>query len=175
MFKIGLENKLFYKISSDLPDGIVKSRVLYLLKWYRKKAQRYKFLTYAGTSASILLPATLALLNSKVFDQCLPDGYVQNLQVILPILCSAGAALYAFLQCKDNWIRYRTAVEQIKQETICYIAQHKNENPIDSSAENTFLKTIEDICSSEFTEWRRNRIDTTIERKEKNDLLGNRL
>lgn len=172
MFRIGLEDKLFREISSGLPDGIVRSRVLYLLKWYRKKAQRYKLLTYIGTSASILLPAALTLLNSQVLNQCLPVGCVRKLQVILPILSSAGAAFYAFLQCKDNWIRYRTAVEQIKQETIYYIARHGNEYPIDSSAMDAFLRTIEDICASEFTEWRRNRIDTTMEQMEKNDSAG---
>ena len=173
MFKIGLEDKLFYDIESSLPDGIIKSRVLYLLKWYRKKAQRYKFLTYAGTSASILLPAVLALLNSQVLTQCLPVNCVKRLQIILPILSSACAAFYAFLQCKDNWIRYRTAVEQIKLETVCYIAQFRSERPLDASAEEAFLKTIEGICASEFAEWRRNRKETAPVLKKDNTPTNN--
>lgn len=166
MFKIGLENRLFSEIESGLPDGIVKERVLYLLKWYRKKAERYKFFTYVGTSASILLPAVLALLNSEALCQCLPDNCVKKLQVILPVLGSVGAAFYAFLQSKDNWIRYRTTVEQIKQKTVCHMAQLKDRNTVDPSAEQAFLKQIEDICASEIAEWRRNRTDTAFELKE---------
>ena len=173
MFKVGLENRLFSEIEYGLPDGIVKERVLYLLKWYRKKAERYKFFTYIGTSASIVLPAVLALLNSEALCQCLPDGCAKSLQVILPILGSAGAAFYAFLQCKDNWIRYRTTVEQIKQKTVYYIVQLKGKNPVDPSTEQAFLKQIEDICASEIAEWRRNRIDAASELKENCDPLDN--
>ncbi len=165
MLKIGLENKLFSEIESGLPDGIVKERVLYLLKWYRKKAERYKFFTYIGTSASILLPAILALLNSEALCHYLPDDCVKSFQVILPILGSVGAAFYAFLQSKDNWIRYRTTVEQIKQKTVYYITQFETTNTVDPSVEKAFLKQIEDICASEIAEWRRNRTDATSELK----------
>lgn len=166
MSKIGLEDKLFSDIEVGLPDGIVKNRVLYLLKWYRKKAQLYKFLTYAGTASSIVLPAVLALLNSLPLGLCLPYNCVRKLQVILPVLSSAGAAFYAFLQCKDNWIRYRTAVEQIKLETVSYIARRGNDPSATASDEQVFLEQIEKISTAEFAEWRRNRIEAAPVLKE---------
>ena len=173
MLKIGLENRLFSEIESGLPDGIVKERVLYLLKWYRKKAERYKFFTYIGTSASILLPAILALLNSEALCQYIPNDCVKSLQVIFPILGSVGAAFYAFFQSKDNLIRYRTTVEQIKQKTIYYMAQLKAINTVDPSVEQAFLIQIEDICASEIAEWRRNRTDAASEQKGNCDPLDN--
>ena len=160
MVKIGLENDLFNSIKISLPDGVVKARVMYLLKWYRKRAQQYKFFTYFGALASILVPALLVLLNNQALNRWLSDAWVNNLQIILPVLSSAGAAIYAFLQCKDNWIRYRTVIEQIKQETVCYIAQHENDGSTDVSAEVAFLKKVEGLCASELAEWRRNRMET---------------
>lgn len=174
MLKIGLENDLFNIIETGLPDGVVKARVLYLLKWYRKRAQQYKFFTYVGTSASILLPAVLVLLNSQALNRWLSDACVNNLQIILPVLSSAGAAFYAFFQCKDNWIRYRTAIEQIKRETVCYIAQHENDSSVNISVEVAFLKTIEGICASELAEWRRNRMEVPAMLTDKGGSTGSR-
>lgn len=173
MFKIGLEDKLFSDIESSLPDGIVKNRVIYLLKWYRKKAQLYKFLTYAGTSASIMLPAALALLNSLPLGPCLTYNCVKKLQIILPILSSAGAAFYAFLQCKDNWIRYRTAVEQIKMEAVGYIVRCGDDPPAADSDGQAFLERIEEISTAEFAEWRRNRLEAAPVLNENHDTGNN--
>lgn len=63
MTNTSLENRLFYDLEHSMRDGIIKDRVFYLLKWYQKKEEWYKVLTYIATALSILFPAVLALLN----------------------------------------------------------------------------------------------------------------
>ena len=60
-----MEHRLMSDLESALPDGIVKTRVIYLLRWYHKKAAHYKFVTYIATGLSVTLPAFLSLLNTQ--------------------------------------------------------------------------------------------------------------
>lgn len=153
MTNTSLENRLFYDLEHSMRDGIVKDRVFYLLKWYQKKAEWYKVLTYIATALSILFPAVLTLLNIPALSNCFPEGFAECLRGTLPVVNSIGAGFYAFLQSRSNWIRYRTAAEQIKRETVQYLALHGAGTVRDIGAEEKFLNKIEEICALEFSEW----------------------
>lgn len=146
-----MERRLMSDLESALPDGIVKTRVAYLLRWYHKKAARYKLITYIATALSVTLPAFLSLLNTDVGKELLGPAWANRLLVVLPLLSSVGAGFYAFIQSRTNWIRYRLAAERIKRETVLYINTYsKGYSPM---AEQEFLQRIEDICANEVLEW----------------------
>ena len=146
-----MEHRLMSDLESALPDGIVKTRVSYLLRWYHKKAAHYKFVTYIATGLSVTLPAFLSLLNTNVGKELLGSACAGRLLVILPLLSSVGAGFYAFIQSRTNWIRYRLAAERIKRETVLYINTYSK--GYSQSAEQEFLQRIEDICANEVLEW----------------------
>lgn len=162
MTTISLESKFFRDLESSMHDGIVKDRVFYLLKWYRKKAVWDKTLTYIATAFSILLPAILTLLNISAVSKWLGDDCTKCLQAALPVIGSASAGFYAFLRSRENWIRYRTTVEQLKRETVRYAALYGVGNARDAGAEEEFLAKIEEICALEFSEWQNIRMEATV-------------
>lgn len=143
-----LERQLFEAIKADLEDSIVKSRVLYLLQWYNKKASSYKRQTYFATSVSILIPAMVTLLNSGLLET---EEMARIPTLILSFFSTVGAGLYAFLRSKDQWIRYRITAESLKRETIYFLSEKKT-NP-GQYTEDAFIKKIEDIAMAEANEW----------------------
>lgn len=139
---------MFDAIGSGFEDDLVKHRVLYLLQWYSKRAEFYKKQSYVATLLSLVIPASITLLNSGTL---LPGDMAQIPTVLLSFCSTVGAGLYAFLRSKDHWLRYRMIAETLKREAILYLIKQKETHSESSKIE--FLERIEAICASEIAEW----------------------
>lgn len=153
-----LEERLFDTISTKFQEGIVKDRTVYLLNWYSKKAEFYKRITYFATLFSVLIPALITLLNSGILGAVLPKCTSEQFwTIVLSALSSLGAGLYAFIQSKDHWIRYRMTAEVLKRETILFLGMYeKDPSKCDELA---FLSKIERIAAAETNEWHAIRVN----------------
>lgn len=143
-----MERNLFDAIGSGFEDDLVKHRVLYLLQWYTKRAEFYKKQTYVATLLSLVIPASITLLNSGAL---LSSEMAQIPTLVLSFCSTIGTGLYAFLRSKDHWLRYRLVAEALKRESILYLAKQK-EAPSEAG-KIEFLERIEAICTSEIAEW----------------------
>lgn len=158
---------MFETIVGNFKNPVSKKRIDYLLRWYNRKAIQYKILTYLGTVTSILLPATITLLNSGIW------GDASVFVTCISIFASVSAGMHAFFCSKDNWLRYRSTIEELKREIILFSTKTEDLR----EPEYEFMQRVESIVNSEFSQWYRIRSEKNVsegKQAQENTNLGNK-
>lgn len=130
----------------------IQSRVDDQINWYSKKSQmaqkRYKIFQ----AVEIIMAALIPLLS----------GYA-TVHIAIPITVGILGAAIAIIESvtklnkyHENWIQYRTTCEMLKYHKHLFLTQTYPYNPSDETIENTFVRNIEDIISSENSQWKIN-------------------
>lgn len=137
-------------------DEYMKSRVDNQIEWYSKKSQlaqkRYK----QFQTAEIIMAALIPLLSGYSVKH-------ENISLIVGILGAAIAIIESITKLNkyhENWIQYRTTCEMLKYHKHLFLTQTYPYNPSDETIENTFVRNIEDIISSENSQWKINASDS---------------
>jgi len=128
-------------------DEYLNNRLEEQLKWYSNKSQTnqkwYKRLRLTEIISASLIPFLAGMKDTIPYSVWV----IGSLGVVIAVSAAAGS-LYKF---QENWIQYRTTVEQLKHEKFLYLA---NVKPYDS--ENKFLllvERVEGLISKENSYW----------------------
>ena len=128
-------------------DEYLNNRLEEQLKWYSNKSQTnqkwYKRLRLTEIISASLIPFLAAMKDTIPYSAWV----IGSLGVVIAVSAAAGS-LYKF---QENWIQYRTTVEQLKHEKFLYLA---NVKPYDS--ENKFpllVERVEGLISKENSYW----------------------
>lgn len=128
-------------------EDYLKDRLEDQLAWYSKKSQHnqkwFKRLRLAEIVSAALIP----------FLSGMGDKVPCNAWIIggLGVLIAVAAATSSLSKFHENWIQYRTTVEQLKHEKFHYLTNIK---PYDS--ENKFpllVERVEGLISKENSYW----------------------
>lgn len=133
-------------------DKYIELRVDDQINWYSKKSQRAQRHYKIFQTIEIIMAALIPLLS----------GYA-TVHIAIPIIVGVLGAAIAIIESvtklnkyHENWIQYRTTCEMLKYHKHLYLTQTYPYNPSDETIENTFVRNIEDIISSENSQWKIN-------------------
>lgn len=139
----------------DIKEYIEK-RVDNQIEWYDKKSKTAQKWYKVYQIVEIILATLIPLL----------AGYSQSYKQIAFIVGLFGAIiaiiesitkLYKF---HENWIQYRTTCEMLKYQKHLYLTGSAPYNSADETVDNVFVRTIENIISSENNQWKLINTDT---------------
>lgn len=77
--------------------------------------------------------------------------------LIVGILGAAIAVIQSITKLNsyhENWIQYRTTCELLKYHKFLYLTQTSPYNTSEETIENLFIRNVEDIISSENSQWK---------------------
>lgn len=129
--------------ANGMNNSNLKARFIYLIVWYVKKANLYKWSYYILGLFMILLPPIIVILNNVASaNQGLPIQTTMNIGVtILAAITTIISGTMAFFKLHENWILYRKSAESIKNRVSLYLV---GAPPYDSKQKRD-VKLIEDI------------------------------
>lgn len=133
-------------------EEYMTSRVDDQIRWYSDKSQDAQKKYKRMQTTEIILAAFIPLLSS----------YSADFKVIAFIVGFFGA-LIAIIESivklnkyHENWIQYRTTCEMLKYHKHLYLTNTYPYNPSDETIDNIFVRNIEEIISSENSQWKIN-------------------
>lgn len=142
----------------------IDSRVDNQINWYDKKSQAAQKKYKLFQTIEIIMAALIPLLS----------GYA-TVHIIIPIAIGILGAFIAIIESitklnkyHENWIQYRTTCEMLKYHKHLYLTQTYPYNPSTETIENTFVRNIEEIISSENSQWKVNVSDEKGKKIESN-------
>lgn len=131
-------------------EEYMSSRVDDQIKWYSQKSQiaqrRYKTLQIT----EIIFAALIPLLSGYATENT-------TVAIIVGILGSIIAVIESITKLNkyhENWIQYRTTCELLKYHKHLYLTQTPPYSSSNETIENVFVRNIEDIISSENSQWK---------------------
>ena len=173
-----IEEKYLQLLGASFPDGLTKQRIQYLFEWYNYKAEQYRFLSYANIFLGLSFPTFIALLNSGflgtngLFLTMLEVNEISKITSLFAIITTAITGYFTWLKPHEQWVRHRTTIEELKTETVKYMAQVNSsdfEQNIDD--ERIYIEKIESIINKELTGWEFLQIKKRKEENRINDVL----
>lgn len=162
MKKKYLSSKVEWEYISQLLNAIDNQNIRYqvgnALEWYVIKASRYRLYEYALNALTLVVPATLLILN-----KCVPnDGMVW--QSVVAVSGTFAGAAKSFSKLHDKRVCYRRTAEFIKSETVLFINNvgiYENED-----SAKKFVNKIIRICNEENNNWAKIESKPTLEGKD---------
>lgn len=128
------------------------SRVDNQIQWYSKKStdaqKKYKRMQ----TLEITLAAFIPLLSSYSADFKIIAFIVGFFGALIAIIES----IVKLNKYHENWIQYRTTCEMLKYHKHLYLTNTYPYNPSDETIDNIFVRNIEEIISSENSQWKIN-------------------
>lgn len=128
-------------------EDYLKDRLEDQLAWYSQKSQQnqncFKLLRLVEIVSAALIPFIAGMGDKILYNAWIVGG--------LGVLIAVAAATSSLFKFHENWIQYRTTVEQLKHEKFLYLTGIK---PYDS--ENRFpvlVERIECLISKENSYW----------------------
>lgn len=140
----------------DIQEYIEK-RVDDQIKWYdekSKKAQKY----YKTFQIIEIVLATMIPLLAGYTSSYKQASFIVGLLGAVIAVIESVTKLYKF---HENWIQYRTTCEMLKYQKHLYLTGSAPYNNEDETVDNVFVRTIENIISSENNQWKL--INTDVE------------
>ena len=144
-------------ICLQVTNPLLSRRLQYLLTWYNAKATDNKNGYNFFRTFSYILPCTITFL-SVVFS-VVDNTFVSKCGYLVTAFISA---LITFINHRmdhrryyENWVRYRSAAEEIKKESILFLSQcdsYECENTVER--EKLFIEKIEEIANWETDNWK---------------------
>ena len=89
------------------------------------------------------------------------------------VFASVSAGMHAFFSSKDNWLRYRSTIEELKREIVLFSTKPEDLR----EPEYEFMQRVENIVNSEFSQWYRLRNEKNVsegKQAQENTNLGNK-
>lgn len=140
----------------DIQEYIEK-RVDDQIKWHdekSKKAQKY----YKTFQIIEIVLATMIPLLAGYTSSYKQASFIVGLLGAVIAVIESVTKLYKF---HENWIQYRTTCEMLKYQKHLYLTGSAPYNNEDETVDNVFVRTIENIISSENNQWKL--INTDVE------------
>lgn len=159
-----LFNCILDQLENVFNEPVIAEWVRYQLHWYTKKANHYRFLAHAH----IVLSVGLSLFTTALIGIMTDTNriYFQISSAVFTLIIS----YLSFKRPSEQWIRYRTACEQLKMETIKFIYSLKDEQS--GSVQEKGMKFISDInaiLSDELANWSALRLESIKEALKKSE------
>jgi len=128
-------------------EEYVNERLNDQINWYSKKSQTnqkwYKNLRLAEIISASLIPFL-----SGMGDKVPYNAWIIGALGVLIAIATATSSLFKF---HENWIQYRTTVEQLKHEKFPYLTKVK---PYESEDRfNLLVERVEGLISKENSYW----------------------
>lgn len=115
-------NRRYFKfVEEKIENEIIRERILYLLKWYSRRATLWKIFYFISVIIGIVAPTIMTFING--ID--LPDETILELidkRTFLSLLSTISiivAGILAITRWHDGWLRYRRAAEMLTGKLIC--------------------------------------------------------
>lgn len=128
----------------------ISDRVDDQIQWYSKKSRQAQKMYKIFQLIEIILAATIPVLSAySTRHQCVA--------LIVGILGAAIAVIQSITKLNsyhENWIQYRTTCELLKYHKFLYLTQTSPYNTSEETIENLFIRNVEDIISSENSQWK---------------------
>lgn len=149
------ENDYVLEILSMIDEKALRYKLSNLLTWYIDKAKsnknKYVMLSSIAILANICIPTLNIVLTS-------------NIKIINSILAAITAlclSINSFMCFRENWRKYRSSAEKIKQIVVDYLIQvedldkHKGDESYtySSSLKASMIEKINEIVTEENTNW----------------------
>lgn len=133
-------------------EEYLKSRVDNQIQWYDTKSQQAQKYYKRFQTAEIVMAALIPLLSGHT-----------AVHIIIPISIGILGAAIAIIESitklnkyHENWIQYRTTCEMLRYHKHLYLTKTYPYNSSEETIENCFIRNIEDIISSENSQWKIN-------------------
>lgn len=162
-----VEQTFLDSVCKEIKDPVINSRVSYLFKWYTRKAQRNKLWYHITRFITYLIPCLITLISvfvtAKSGENCDNHGVVW-----IAVLSAVLAVIHHIIdhfRFYENWIRYRTTVEYLKEEAELFLNGCKPYKQSTQSAkdggvqaektkeERLFAQRIEALTKNELQDW----------------------
>lgn len=133
----------------DIKEYIEK-RVNDQIKWYDEKSQEAQKWYKRLQIAEIILAALIPLL-SGYSTSCVQIAFIVGLFGAIIAVIESVSKLNKY---HENWIQYRSTCEMLRYQKHLYLTESAPYNRQDETIENIFVRTIENIISSENNQWK---------------------
>lgn len=136
--------------STDQRFDAAMKRYNHILYWYDSIKNRNRTYFYIFQSAAIVLAAMTPVL-------ILVNGSPRWVQAFPAAAASIASALLGTFHWRENFLRFANTAEALRSEKVRYDARVGSlygGSVDDSQAFDTFVQRMEDIVSSETSEWR---------------------
>lgn len=148
--RLSIDDRLYLQRGekNTISDPYISTRFEQSVKWYVKKANKFKKIYYIFSIIGIALPATVPIINS-VFE-C--TGFHCDIIItVISVMTSVAASILTLLKAQEKWIHYRNVAEILQTELSLYVGEvgdykYNNKN-------ETFIRKIETIMSDEHAKW----------------------
>lgn len=131
------------------PDEYVIMRFEQSVKWYIKKANRFKFIFYLFSIIGIVFPASIPIVNSFLnCYRCESDVAI----TIISVSASISASFLTLFKAQEKWMHYRYVAETLQIEYSFYTTAVGDYEDSEKRLKH-FLKKIESIMSEEHDQW----------------------
>ena len=148
------EEELAYirALCNGVQDENVSRRLCYLLTWYHEKAQHNRRAYHRFRSLGSLLPGIITLLS--LLSLHIGDSIIGTIMAAISILITLINHRMEHYRYYENWIRYRSAAEQLKREAQLFLTGcEPYSGNGEESDQRRFMKTIETITLRELATW----------------------
>lgn len=131
-------------------EEYISARVDDQIRWYSKKSQQAQKMYKSFQLVEIIIAATIPVL-SAYSPNC------SEIALIIGILGSVIVVIESITKLNsyhEKWIQYRTTCELLKYHKFLYLTRTSPYNEVDDTIENLFIHAVEDIISSENSQWK---------------------
>lgn len=149
---IDLEKKLYSDAGSNIiADEYIAKRFEQSTKWYIKMAYKFKNIYFAFSTAGIILPAIVTVINNIEGEI---DFNIKFIITILSVLTTVITSLLTLTKVHEKWINCRSTAEMLQRElTFFKTKTDKYQTLKDEECVNVFGNSIEQIMAQEHLRW----------------------
>jgi hypothetical protein len=130
-------------------EEYLKNRLDEQLAWYSKES-KYNKICYKRLRLSEIVAAALIPLLSGAGDKITYNAWIIG---VLGVLIAIAAAISSLSKFHENWIQYRTTLEQLKHEKYLFLTGVKPYNLEDKFP--LLVERVEGLISKENSYWAR--------------------
>lgn len=169
-FHSSYRQELYYiqLTSSLVTNEGIRIRLMNLLLWYIREAERAKIKYYFFKMVTILLPALVMIITSSGTGLAIwaseEWGTAANLLVaVLAGFTNIASSILVVTKWHENWIQYRRTADKIEGELALYLAgAYPYRNP--ALRDGRLMQKVERIASQEDDVW----VETMMREQETN-------
>lgn len=143
------------------PEEYMRERVDDQIKWYSSKSRENKRWFMRLEVLAILFSLSIPFVTDFITPA---TAYVKTVVSFLGVAIAFITALLSLMKYRDNWVEYRATAEQLHRERFMYMTRAGAYNTARSFP--IFVQAVEDILSTEVSNWRQNRTQHEDEQHE---------
>lgn len=148
-------------------DSLLDKRFETCLKWYIRKACKYKNGYYFCTLVSGIFPFIVAAVNS--FND--NSTCMRIMVAILSTCASIAVVVLTTYRFQEKWMRYRMAAEFLKRERVRYLYAKEKKDCDQDKLDAEFLQTMEQYMEGENADWKNASLENLGEKREKRQSI----